>query len=422
MLRDIVVAQRREFETRLSEPYVPREAGVPKGLEDLVCVVLGPRRAGKSTFALHRVASLGSYGYVNFDDERLVRLDDFDALLAAMDAVYDKPRHLLLDEVQNVPRWELVVNRLQRQGRRITVTGSNAQLLSSEFATHLTGRHFPVVIFPFSFAEYLAAVGPVQTEEEKAEAFRTYLEQGGFPEPVVKRMPHVEYLRTLVRSTLYKDVVVRHGVRSARGLEDLSSFVMANIAQRFSWNTLAAVVGGRSVHTVQKYFGHMEEAFLFFSLSRFSFKMREQATAPRKVFCIDNGIVESTGFQTSANTGRMLENVVAVELFRRKLEGKLQVYYWQGAGQEEVDFVVKRGRTVSQLIQVSADIASPAVWARESRALLRAGAALGCSDLLVLTASFEAERDAAWYGQKGHIRIMPVWRWTLEHRLRLDAK
>ena len=417
MLRDIVLMQKRELEQRLDERFIPREVHVPPGLDDLVCVVLGPRRAGKSFFAMHHQKTQGSFGYVNFDDERLVRLDDFDSLVAAVDSVYGQPRRLLLDEIQNIPRWELLVNRLQRQGYRLTVTGSNAHLLSSELATHLTGRHFPVVIFPFSFSEFLQAQGGELTAVEIAEAFRTYAENGGFPEPVVKGMPHGDYLRTLVRSTLYKDVVVRHRIRSPQGLEDLSGYLMANAAQRFSWRTLADVVGGRSVHTVRKYFDHMAEAFLFFALPRFSFKVREQAKAARKVYCVDNGMISSTAFRTSANLGWMYENLVAVALRKCELEGRLRAYYWQGAGQEEVDFIIQRDRTVTQLIQVCVDLDNPVVYARESRSLLKAGDALGCKDLLILTDSEDSERDASWYGLRGHIRILPIWRWALEQRV-----
>lgn len=107
-----------------------------------------------------------SRGYLNFDDERLVGVTDYDRLIAAVNAVYGNPRHLLLDEIQNLPRWDLFVNRLQRQGLRLLLTGSNAHLLSSELATHLTGRHLPLVLFPFSFAEALRAFPATRTGPE----------------------------------------------------------------------------------------------------------------------------------------------------------------------------------------------------------------------------------------------------------------
>ena len=139
--RDILIDQKRELKSLLERPYVKRRAEFPDGIGDLARVVIGPRRAGKSIFSVHLAAQEdGPCGYVNFDDERLARLSDTDGLLAAVDAIYGEPRLLLFDEIQNVPDWELWVNRLHRQGRRLILTGSNAHLLSSELATHLTGR------------------------------------------------------------------------------------------------------------------------------------------------------------------------------------------------------------------------------------------------------------------------------------------
>jgi predicted AAA+ superfamily ATPase len=150
--RDLVIEQKREWQTLLERSYVKRDVVLPSGIENLARVVVGPRRAGKSVFAAHLAANeKGVSGYVNFDDERLARLTDTSALLAALDAVYGEPSVLLFDEIQNVPDWELWVNRLHRQGRRLILTGSNAHLLSSELATHLTGRHFSIPMLTFSF-------------------------------------------------------------------------------------------------------------------------------------------------------------------------------------------------------------------------------------------------------------------------------
>jgi uncharacterized protein len=150
MLRDIVLLQKRELENRLQETYVERKMPLPWDLgTGLINLITGPRRAGKSFYAAHLIQQTGSYGYVNFDDERLTVIGDYDEIIAAVNTVYDNPRYLLFDEIQNLPRWEMFVNRLQRQGVRLLITGSNANLLSSELATHLTGRHAARVLFPF---------------------------------------------------------------------------------------------------------------------------------------------------------------------------------------------------------------------------------------------------------------------------------
>ncbi|MBA7689525.1 hypothetical protein ES703_98033 [subsurface metagenome] len=356
MIRDILLLQKREIEQRLQERYIERDFDLRRASHDLIKVILGPRRAGKSFFAMHLVKRLGSFGYINFDDERLGELDDYDALITAIDALYEHPKHLLLDEVQNVPRWELLVNRLQRQGYYLTVTGSNAHLLSSELATHLTGRHIPIVLFTFNFSEYLRSMNREMTEQEKAEAFRSYVETGGYPEPLTRL---------------------------------------------------------RSVHTVEKYLHHLDEAFLLFSLRRFSFKVREQAQSNRKIYCTDNGLITSASFRVSSDVGKLFENIVAINLRKRAIEGALECFYRQGAQQEEVDFLVKEGTRVMQLIQVCLNPDDPKTKSREVRALLKASKELKCKDLLVLTDSTEGQEAMSWFGIEGTVRYLPVWKWLL---------
>jgi len=149
MIRDIVLSQKVEFEQKLHEKYVHRNINYASGESGLIHVIIGPRRAGKSFFGMHQIAKINSFGFLNFDDELLVKVPNFDEILDAVLAVYSNPKTLLLDEVQNLPDWELIVNRLQRKGYQLIITGSNSNLLSSELATHLTGRHLPVYLFTF---------------------------------------------------------------------------------------------------------------------------------------------------------------------------------------------------------------------------------------------------------------------------------
>ena len=156
-----------------------------------------------------------------------------------------------------------------------------------------------------------------------------------------------------------------------------------------------------------KHIGCLEEAFLFFSLSRFSFKAREQAAANRKIYCIDNGMITARGVLFSADTGRLVENLVAVALRKRALDGACELFFWKDAQQREVDFVIKEGRSVTQLIQVCCDLTATTTREREIRALLRAGADLSCDRLLLLTADTDSEEVVEWYGRKGRIRLLP---------------
>jgi predicted AAA+ superfamily ATPase len=348
---------------------------------------------------------------VNFDDERLAEPGSADALLAAVDEVYGQPQHLLLDEIQNLPRWELLANRLQRQGRRLVVTGSNANLLSSELATHLTGRHQPILVFPFSFAELVRLQGRALTEAERHSLLDRYAGDGGMPEPWVTGVQRTEYLRTLVHSVLYKDIVRRFGVRAVQGLEDLARYLCSNVAKEFSYRTLTQVTRCRSVQTVERYVRHLEEAFLVFTLRRFSFRVREQAAFNKKAYAVDTGVASALGFRPGLDDGRLWENLVAIALRRRELRGGPQVCFWRNVQGEEVDFVVREGLAVTALVQVCRDVADPRTRSREVRALLKAGAELRCRHLLVLNDSEEREEEAQWFGTRGRIRYVPLAKW-----------
>ena len=415
MVRDALIVQKREWERRLAEPYVERKvASSFARAGDMIRVVVGPRRAGKSFFALHTLGRTGDCGYVNFDDERLLGLSDYDELLHAVDAIYDSPETLLLDEIQNLSQWELFVNRLQRQGRRLMVTGSNAHLLSSELATHLTGRHLLIPILPFSFEETLRIASKRLTKAERKDCLETYVQDGGFPEPLLKQIDRTEYLRTLTQAVLYKDIVKRHRIRAVQGLEDLARYLFSNVAKEYSYQALARVTRCRSVNTVEKYVRHLEEAFLFFSLRRFSFKVREQASYNKKIYCVDNGLALAMGFRFSGDRGRLYENLVAVALWKRRLNHAIEVFFWKNAQNEEVDFVIQEGTRVEALIQVCQRVDDPRVLDREIRALLKAGKELRCRNLFILSEEREDTESFEWFGIKGRIQFVPLWRWLLE--------
>ena len=414
MLHDVVEMQKRELDGRLQERYVERQLAGPLRDDGLIRVITGPRRCGKSFLAMRLLARFSARGYLNFDDERLTDVTDYDRLIAAVNEVYDNPRYLLLDEIQNLDRWELFVNRLQRQGFRLILTGSNAHLLSSELATHLTGRHLPIVLFPFSYGEFLRSRDADLTEHERAEALHRYTRDGGYPEPLLRDMDRGFYLTTLWDSILYKDIIRRRRIRSVAGIEDIAAYLLANIAREYSLNRLTTVTQCKSVHTVARYIGYLEESFLFFSLSRFSFKVREQATANRKIYCIDNGFLTSRVGQFTPDTGRLAENMVAIALHKRALDGDCEIFFWKDPQQREVDFVVKKDRRVTQLIQVCQDMSRPETRRREIRALLKAAEALSCDQLLVLTADTDGEEEVEWYATRRKVRLLPLRRWLLE--------
>ncbi len=435
-IRTIVADQREELSRVAADSgLIEREALAyweSWASEGTIKVITGARRAGKSVFAMQLLRGApGGYAYVNFDDERLVglRADELDRLVEAILQVYGGAKHLILDEVQNLDGWELFVNRLQRQGFMLTVTGSNARLLSSELATHLTGRHIAIEVFPFSFREFLRLRGSkVRTDRvlstgERAEVMarlREYLETGGFPEAARigekdTRMARM-YLQTLYSTMIGKDVVGRHSVKYLRTVREIADFLVSSYSSTVSFNSIMKSFGLRSLHTAKNYVSYMEEPYLIFFISKHSRRQRESINAPKKAYCIDTGMVNAMAFRASENIGRLIENTVAVELMRmRSADPAMEVYYWKDYRQREVDFVVKRGTEVEELLQVTYASERGEVAGRELAALLAALLAasdeLGCRRLSVVTWDYEGGERVVG-GRE--MRFVPLWRWLLE--------
>src|SRR3989339_1060140 len=172
MFKNTILKQKQEKERFITFSYIERSKGqeAKKWLDsDLIKVIIGPRRSGKSIFSLMLLKDR-PFAYFNFDNEAIQTGEDnfkYDELMQALHNVYGETKTILFDEIQNLPRWELFVNRLQREGYNLVLTGSNANLLSQELATALTGRHAVCVLFPFSFGEYLAVSGEQRTAIEK---------------------------------------------------------------------------------------------------------------------------------------------------------------------------------------------------------------------------------------------------------------
>jgi len=413
MIRDILLIQKRELEAKLKERYVERDVNLKKIDNDMIKVIIGPRRAGKSFFAVHLLSKLGSFGYANFDDEKLVEVKDYDEIVNTINTLYNNPKYLLFDEIQNLEKWELLVNRLQRQGYNLVITGSNSKLLNRELATHLTGRHLLINIFPFSFRESLKLEDKELTKNETREKLSCYLTYGGYPEPLVKKLDYKDYLSTLFSSVIYKDIVKRFRIRSAQAIEDLAVYLISNIAKEFSYNTLSKVTKCKSVHTVEKYLNYLEEAFTFFELCKFSFKVKEQTISNKKIYCIDNGFVYAKAFRFSSDVGKLYENIVAIELKKQEMNGVANVYYWKSKQQDEVDFIVKRGTKIEQLVQVCYSMDDIKTKEREVRALINASKELKCKNLLVITEDYEAEEWTEWFGTRRKVRFVPLWKWLL---------
>ncbi len=399
MLDNIVLKQKLEKEQLLLVDYVPRtnDNFGKKWLDSkLIKVVLGPRRAGKSIYSLMLLKNR-PFMYFNFDDEVLVSVGGIDTneLMKKLHAAYgSEVKTILFDEIQNLPSWELFANRLHREGYNLVLTGSNAQLLSKELATHLTGRHMPIEILPFDFKEFLRAKNFVidsefgSLPEKRGEFLRLmedYMVNGGFPEVVVNKLDPKDYLDVLYDSLLFKDVVKRHKVKFSSQVGNLGSHLINNFANLYSLHKLQDVLGLRSITTIEKYTKYLEEAYIIFSLLRYSAKSIQRIKSPKKVYVVDNGFISAKAIQHSPDKGKLMENLVFTELVKHGAKPNQDLFYYKTRNNREVDFVLKKGIKVQELIQVAYDTSNPDTEQRELKALFEAATELGAEKLTVIT-------------------------------------
>ncbi len=416
-LLPIVAEQREEF---LKEDFLHTITRPEEALIDLQSqlaqVVIGVRRSGKSTLCrkVLRQAAVRA-AYLNFDDERLVRLEteDLNTLLSALYTIYGDFDYLLLDEVQNIDGWPLFVNRLLRQGLHLLVTGSNAKLLSNELTTHLTGRHHKITLYPFSFAEYTQAK-QIDTHSltTKGQALalnglNDYLHTGGFPE-LLHEKGSADYIMGLLNAIIRRDITERFSVRYPEVLERLATYLMDNFAQEYNAHTIATTFGV-SDHTIDTYCRYLQEAFLLIAVHKFSYKSTERIRG-EKLYVVDNAFITNrTNTFSLQNLGWRLENTILVELQHRSGRYYAQVFYYRDRT-FEVDFIVAKSGVVESLYQVCYNLSDDKTRKREINGLLQGARKFRCTDLTIITFD-QAEEYTA---DDLTIHIVPATRWLTQ--------
>jgi hypothetical protein len=410
-MKTIILNQKAERDELMARPYQQRQTkhDVDELLDNpLIKLITGPRRVGKSVFALLMLQGK-NFAYLNFDDAQLLARWNEDLVMSALDDIYPGYDFILLDEVQNLPGWDMWVSKLYRRAKNLIITGSNAKLLSSEMATALTGRYLKIDMLPFSLDETMSWNGidihsPREQQAKVTALVDDYMRNGGYPETIKTRAITKIYLSTLFDSILLKDVAKRHRVRNTTDLYNLATYLLSNFCNQISSNELAGELGLSSVATTKKFCDYLAEPYLFFYLPRFNNKLKLMKKAPRKVYVVDNGFVQSIAFNISENLGRLLENQVFVELIRRGYEPGNTLFYYRTRNDKEIDFVTRRGTKVEQLIQVCFDMTSEKTRRRELDALVETAEELHCDNLLVITN--DSEEETTWKNR--NIRILPI--------------
>jgi predicted AAA+ superfamily ATPase len=367
-----------------------------------IIILKGVRSSGKSTLMINEMKRLIAVGheqrnilYINCEDPRFFGNLDLSLLEHIKQAYLEfmNPSAqpvIMLDEVQHIPGWEKwALKEYGLKKSRLYVSGSSSSLLSREIGTALSGRYLDIEVFPLSFREFLyfngltindrAALIRQQTKLNRM--FRRYMEQGGFPKLLEFENDALrrDTLKSYYDSILLRDIVARHNLANYRVLEELSTFLLANTASVNSTNKLKNTFGV-SFDTVKDYTAYLEEACLIFQLNRFAWSVKRQLVNPRKFYSIDTGLSNRVSFQVGARRAQNIENIVFLELIRRKHD----IYYYKTKNDKEVDFLVKEGPRVSQLIQVCYSIDDEPTRKRELSALetawreLRAESSIRC--------------------------------------------
>ena len=381
-------------------------------------VVIGVRRSGKSTLcfqALHRVGE--NFAYADFDDERLegISSEQLNDVLEVLYKLYGQFKYIFLDEIQDVKGWPLFVNRILRKKIHVVLTGSNAKLLSSDLATHLTGRSSEIPLYPFSFSEYceMKDVDTTTLTTEKIafrrEAFDNYMKQGGFPE-LMQIKNAKQYISNLVSNILTRDIEQRYKITYKAEFEAMSHHLLNVSPTVINTCDLAKIFSFKSDHTVSNYIKYLKQAYLLIGVKKYSAKSKVRSTM-EKVYPVDIALMnQREDALAGENLGWRLETTVLDHLIRKcKVDG-MDVYYLNER-YGECDFVVCKGNKVVQCIQVSYDITSNTTRKREINGLLLAAKRTKCDNLLLLTDHQYEETEAD--GKK--IKIQPVYEWCIEN-------
>ena len=419
MLQETILQQKVERNKLIQIDYQPRcyHEQVEKYLKsNLMKLITGPRRAGKSVFSLLLLRGK-RFAYLNFDDDKLLKDFDEEHIMQVLKEVYSDYDYLLLDEPQNLPNWDLWVSKLYRRGYNLIITGSNSNLLSSEMASLLTGRYLSIEILPFSLRETLeyrkSNFNPA-LPEDKADFMlqvEDYFHYGGYPEIINNRDITESYLKTLFDSIIMKDIVRRYKVRKVEELYQFATYMISIFTSPFTYSSITEELGLSSKTTVQKFCTYLKNCYLFFYLPRYNHKLKLMQKAPQKVYIVDNGFLSSSAFQISENKGRLLENLVLLEFIRRKYEIGKNLFYYRNQSDKEVDFVVRENNVVRQLVQVCWDMSNPKTQKREMGSLMACAKDFPNGELFVIT--WNEQKEITMNAKIIH--VIPYYKWCLSY-------
>lgn len=356
-----------------------------------IVVITGIRRSGKSTLLQQSLNKVKNKIYLNFEDNRLEGFEFSDFNKLEQIAVSQKISYYVFDEIQNIEGWEKYIRSAHDKGYQIFITGSNASMLSRELGSKLTGRHIQTELFPFSYNEYLM----LMKEKACTESFNNYLVNGGFPEYLVTKSN--EYLRTLLRDIVIRDIAVRRNIKNEQTILRLALHLISNIGKEVSFNNISKVLGIKSVRTTADYCDYLKESYLFDFIPRFSFSIKQQQINPRKAYSVDTGMARANSLSFSEDYGRMFENSVYMRLRQESQD----ILYFRDS-KRECDFLVRKNDTIVSAIQVCWHLNDDNLK-REIEGLNVAIETTKAKNGIIVT--FDQEEKF------GEIQAIPAWKW-----------
>ncbi len=383
-----------------------------------IIVIVGVRRAGKSTLMYQMIESLLKKG-IGAEQILFVNLDDKSFNNESLEEIYSayreninpsKKAYVFFDEIHRKDEWEAWIKKKYdlKENCKFVVSGSCSYLLKREYSSLLTGRNLTFEIFPLSFEEYLFFKNlpfnknlikkgiTLKSKNEIIHNFKNYLEQGGFPEIFfAKDEFKFKILKQYFDDILYKDIISRHQINS-KNAGDLALYLITNFTSRISLRNLRNSLG-ISYDSIKDYLSYYIEAYLFFNLEFFSYSVKEQKARASKIYCIDNGLRNAVSFKFSKDEGKLAENLVFIELKRREKE----IFYWENKG--EVDFIVKENDNLTAINVCYSD----EIDSREINSLEEFGEEFKTKTkkMIILTKNTEKKQ--------GGIEFIPLWKWLL---------
>jgi predicted AAA+ superfamily ATPase len=403
---------------------IERELKV-KAERGLAVSVIGPRRSGKTTYMMGVARSMKEFFFIDFEHVafRAITPEEVMKLPSLYSEIFgERPEAIFLDEVQRLCEWECVVRSFLNEGKYVFISGSSSKLMSKEIATQLRGRSMSYVLLPFSFREYLKAKGvaverhvTLEAEGRVKKLLREFLLDTSYPEVVLtgNRRLLQEYYNTI----LYNDFVERFELKSIELARFIFEFLLSNFSREFSVNKIHNFLKSQGFrfgkNTLYSYLEKIPETLSIFFVERLE-RSAYKKLWPRKVYVADLGLANIVCFEKSI--GQRMENAVFLELLRKTNENPLtEIYYFRDSQGYEVDFLIKEGLRVKQLIQVTYANNFDEIDKREWRSLIRAYELFKRykPELLIITWDYEDEREISWFNKRAKIKFVPLWRWLL---------